>query len=228
MKVNKSVFAIIGFLLIVGVAYWAVNYFSPPLQTQKTMPSKALISDQNLNVQTKDSQNEGINNKEVINNQSNSSQKEQASSGLNVGNENSPENKGTQKQNVVTPLEHMPTESSSANKAKIDVNVAEEQKREKLNKIRDGLSKIAQGNPKDVDFKKLDGLLVELQEMGDKNGTVAGVNIPQLRKIIGQAQKILETSQNKGLSPGEDKNAKLKEEVETLQNLQQGVVVKHE
>ncbi|WP_321325792.1 hypothetical protein [Thiomicrorhabdus sp.] len=228
MKVNKSVFAIVGFLLIVGVAYWAVNYFAPPLQHNGSMEHQPLTNEK-LNVQTEDSQSEDINTQQLINNQVGQEQKEQANSTSNIGNENSQENKDSQKPDVATtPFEDLTTQSSAANKTKMDILSAEEQKREKLNMIREGLRKIATGDPKDVDFNKLDALLVELQEIGDENGIVGGVNIPQLRKIIAQSQKIIETSQNKGLLPGEDKNQKLKQEVETLQDLQQGIVVKHE
>ena len=67
----------------------------------------------------------------------------------------------------------------------------EESKREKLEAIRSQLKEMVTTDTKNIDFNKLDGLLIELQEMGDENGTVGGVSIPQLRKIILQSNKIL-------------------------------------
>ncbi len=98
----------------------------------------------------------------------------------------------------------------------------------KLDSIRNQLQAMVTTDPKNIDFNKLDALLAELQTMGDSKGTVGGVSIPQLRKILTQSNQILMTSEGRGLAPGEDNNAKLKQEVETLQSLQQGIIVKDE
>jgi len=124
------------------------------------------------------------------------------------------------------PTSAKPTEKS----ANVDAALAnelkeQEQKRERLNVIRDELKEMISGDPKKVDFAKLDQLLADLQSMGDANGTVGGVSITQLRKIVAQSSQIIQTSQSQGLKPGEDKNEKLKEEVKTLQELQSGIVV---
>lgn len=98
--------------------------------------------------------------------------------------------------------------------------------KDKLRTIRSELQKMAKSDPSSIDFAKLDGLLAELEAMGGPGGVVGGVNISQLRKIVTQSNKIIMTSQNKGLAPGEDRNEKLKQEVKTLQELQKGLVVK--
>lgn len=224
MKVKQVVYVVLGFILVVGTAYWTVNYLVPANQSEIPVENSSIVNPEYSDAQDNHRLNsEGITRPGNMNDQvSNQPVFNDDESQLTEGNENQD---STQEFSDLKPQEDLAVQPAmTREKNTVDSVSAEEQKRAKLNIIRDELKKIASGDPQSVDFNKLDALLLELQEMGDANGVVGGVSIPQLRKIIAQSNKIIETSQNKGLLPGEDKNEKLKEEVQTLQDLQQGVV----
>ncbi|BCN94312.1 hypothetical protein THMIRHAM_20970 [Thiomicrorhabdus immobilis] len=227
MKVKQVVYIVLGFVLIVGIAYWMVNHLIPANQPEISVENHSVESPEYSNIHEKSQQDSGFPNMPGSPDGQTPSGRgfNDDGAGLTEGNDIP---KGTQENGVGGPFVDLGVQSSSSEKDTKDALSPEEQKRLKLNVIRDELKKIALGDPQSVDFNKLDALLVELQEMGDENGVVGGVNIPQLRKIIAQSNKIIETSQNKGLLPGEDKNEKLKDEVKTLQDLQQGIIIKHE
>ncbi|WP_040727453.1 hypothetical protein [Thiomicrorhabdus sp. Kp2] len=224
MKVKQVVYVVLGFILVVGTAYWTVNYLVPANQSEIPVENSSIVNPEYSDAQDNYRLNsEGITRPGNMNDQvSNPPVFNDDESQLTEGKENQD---STQEFSDLKPQEDLAVQPAmTREKNAVDSVSAEEQKRAKLNIIRDELKKIASGDPQSVDFNKLDALLLELQEMGDANGVVGGVSIPQLRKIIAQSNKIIETSQNKGLLPGEDKNEKLKEEVQTLQDLQQGVV----
>ena len=224
MSFKQFVFGLVGFVLITALAYMAMNQLT---QTNKIQQLEAKLQELETNKPVFDSENKNDSNRvtrpakapeeaksivdEKVNELTGLDSVKTDNSGQIV--EGFDPVKGDQLQNISGNSEKLSDEGS---------------KREKLEAIRSQLKEMVTTDPKDIDFNKLDGLLIELQEMGDENGTVGGVSIPQLRKIILQSNKILMTSQNKGLAPGEDKNTKLKEEVETLQELQKGIIVKDE
>ncbi|MDX1352355.1 MAG: hypothetical protein R3254_05030 [Thiomicrorhabdus sp.] len=226
MKVNRVVYVVLGFALISGLAYWAVNYFVPTVQPELMTKNSSLEPAENMSKQSQPSQ--------VLDGFTRPGKTHVQSAGEDE----------SARQILKQPKAELPTTSQPEGLEGSEVNLGvkslqsepekdktltpEEDRRAKLNVIREELTKIAKGDPQSVDLKHLDGLLVELQEMGDENGVVGGVNIPQLRKIIEQSNKIIQTSQNKGLLPGEDKNQKLKDQVQTLQDLQQGMIIKNE
>jgi len=224
MKLKQVVYVVLGFILVVGTAYWTVNYLVPANQSEIPVENSSIVNPEYSDAQDNHRQSsEGITRPGNMNDQvSNQPVFNDDKSQLTEGKENQD---STQEFSDLKAQEDLAVQPAmTREKNTVDSVSAEEQKRAKLNIIRDELKKIASGDPQSVDFNKLDALLLELQEMGDANGVVGGVSIPQLRKIIAQSNKIIETSQNKGLLPGEDKNEKLKEEVQTLQDLQQGVV----
>ena len=228
MKTKQIVYIVLGFFLIVGGAYWVVSSLVPKDQPSINTGNNLVDVPVQHEIENRDElQNSGFvgsSGQSSSISPSDSSTEEQSIRGADGEKVKEAVIDGVKKDSISS----SGATSIQREKQAVDLLTPEEERRKKLNYIRDELKKIAEGDPESVDFNELDGLLIELQEMGDENGVVGGVSIPQLRKIITQANKIIQTSQNKGLNPGEDQNKKLKEEVETLQGLQQGIVVGHE
>lgn len=220
MNVKKIVYIVLGFVLIVVGVYWAVNYLVNSTAKETNTNSYTVDESNKLKQQEDNAHNlDGMSSPEKTDSQPVNQDTVKAET---------IETTDSQAPQIDTGEETKTQETDVQSLVKEKAPISEQQKREKLNVIRDELKKIALGDPKSVDFNKLDALLLELQSMGDENGVVGGVNIPQLRKIIEQSNKIIQTSQNQGLLPGEDKNQKLKDEVQTLQDLQQGIIIKNE
>lgn len=224
MSFKQIVFGLVGFVLITALAYMAMNQLT---QTNKIQQLEAKLQELETNKPVFDSENKNDSNRVARPAKAQEEAKNIVDEKANelTGLDSVKTDKSDQIVEGFDPVKGDQLQNISGNSEKLS---DEGSKREKLEAIRSQLKEMVTTDPKDIDFNKLDGLLIELQEMGDENGAVGGVSIPQLRKIILQSNKILMTSQNKGLAPGEDKNTKLKEEVETLQELQKGIVVKDE
>jgi len=222
MSFKQFVFGLVGFVLITALAYMAMNQLT---QTNQIQELEAKLQALETNKQSFESENSNDLNKVTR-------PAKESEEAKKIVDEKAHEltgmesNKTDKSEPIIEGFDPIKGGQFQEMPSKSEKLSDEESKREKLEAIRSQLKEMVTTDPKNIDFNKLDGLLIELQEMGDENGTVGGVSIPQLRKIILQSNKILMTSQNKGLAPGEDKNTKLKEEVETLQELQKGIIVK--
>lgn len=224
MSFKQFVFGLVGFVLITALAYMAMNQL---IQTNQIQQLEAKLQELENNKPVFDSENKDDSKRVTRPAKAPEEAKSIVDEKANelTGLDSVKTDKSGQIVEGFDPVKGDQLQNISGNSEKLS---DEGSKREKLEAIRSQLKEMVTADPKDIDFNKLDGLLIKLQEMGDENGTVGGVSIPQLRKIILQSNKILMTSQNKGLAPGEDKNTKLKEEVETLQELQKGIIVKDE
>ncbi|MBD3767416.1 MAG: hypothetical protein IE928_05595 [Gammaproteobacteria bacterium] len=114
--------------------------------------------------------------------------------------------------------------TSEASETSTIPKISFDEKRQKLRAIRDQLNAIATSDPQKRNPDDVIRLLGELNELSD-NGVLAGVQIQKLADIVKQSNLIMAIAQGNNLLPGEDKNARLKEEVEKLRQLQSGLVV---
>lgn len=226
MNVKQFLYGLFGFALIVSLAYVGMNQLA---QTSKLQQLETEL--ENL----KQSKPKLDTNTESALSQTSKSESEYTQSNK-LATENPLDEKGLDSikpviqapvSEGVEPINGMVQQSQGDAVLQSKESAAAE-KSKQLDSIRNQLQAMITTDPKNIDFNKLDTLLVELQAMGDSKGVVGGVSIPQLRKILTQSNKILMTSEGRGLAPGEDKNAKLKQEVEMLQGLQHGIVVKDE
>jgi len=233
MRATYVIYWLSGFVIIAAIVFWLVNTLLPSPAVTKIENSNAEVVDHrdqnsvNRSENAEDKANNGVNDFggfQTIRPGENTEGKElnqaRQENALKDDKDQEPTAKSEQNNDAL-----MQTISPEAEDKLADKLAEKEAKRQKLKAIRDELKEMITSDPKNMDVAKLDGLLEELQSLGDEKGTLGGVSIGQLRKVLAQSNKIIQTSQNQGLQPGEDKNAKLKEEVETLKTLQNGILV---